>query len=72
MKVEVGRFSDGRLCIIVHFEEKTNFWRKESECTWVPTLEEIERIALSLYSVDGTNRELKNRFKKRYFEKRTS
>ena len=72
MKVEVGRFSDGRLCTIIRFEEKSNFRRNDSGGTWVPTFEEIERIVLSLYAIDGMNKQMRDYFKKRYFKKRTS
>jgi len=67
MKVEIGRFSDGRLCTIIHFEEKSNFWKNDSGGTWVPTFEEIERIVLSLYAIDGVNNQLNEYLRKKYF-----
>ena len=69
MKIEVSRFKDGRLKVKVVFESNSNFW-KES-LTWVPTFEEIERIALSLHSVDGTNKQMQNYFTKRYFKNKS-
>jgi len=53
MKVEVERFKDGRLKVKVVFEQDSNF-RKES-LSWVPTLEEVERIFKTLEGIDAVN-----------------
>jgi len=53
MKVEVGRFKDGRLMVKVVFEQDSNF-RKES-LSWVPTFEEVDRISKTLVSIDSVN-----------------
>jgi len=53
MKVEVERFKDGRLKVKVVFEQDSNF-RKES-LSWVPTLEEVERISKTLEGIDAVN-----------------
>jgi len=59
MKVEVERFHDGDLKLLVRFEPSGNFWKADS--TWVPTFEEIERILETLLGVDVINRWKKNR-----------
>jgi len=53
MKVEVGRFKDGRLMVKVVFEPDSNF-RKET-LSWVPTYEEVDRISKTLVSIDSVN-----------------
>ena len=53
MKVEVGRFKDGKLMVKVVFEPDSNF-RKET-LSWVPTFEEIDRISKTLVSIDSVN-----------------
>ena len=53
MKVEVGRFKDGRLMVKVVFEPNSNF-RKET-LSWVPTFEEVDRIIKTLMSIDAVN-----------------
>jgi len=53
MKVEVGRFKDGKLMVNVVFEPDSNF-RKET-LSWVPTFEEIDRISKTLVSIDSVN-----------------
>jgi hypothetical protein len=53
MKVEVGRFKDGKLMVKVVFEPNSNF-RKET-LSWVPTFEEIDRISKTLKSIDVIN-----------------
>ena len=53
MKVEVGRFKDGRLMVKVVFEPNSNF-RKET-LSWVPTFEEVDRITKTLKSIDIIN-----------------
>ena len=53
MKVEVGRFKDGRLMVKVVFEPNSNF-RKET-LSWVPTFEEIDRIVKTLKGIDTIN-----------------
>ena len=53
MKVEVGRFKDGRLMVKVVFEQDSNF-RKET-LSWVPTFEEVDHISKTLVSIDTVN-----------------
>ena len=53
MKVEVERFIDGRLKVLVRFEEDTNFRTKT--LTWVPRKDEIKKIDESLKAIDGYN-----------------
>ena len=53
MKVEVGRFKDGRLMVKVVFEQDSNF-RKET-LSWVPTFEEVDLISNTLVSIDSVN-----------------
>ena len=53
MKVEVGRFNDGRLMVKVVFEPNSNF-RKET-LSWVPTFEEVDRISKTLMCIDAVN-----------------
>ena len=59
MKVEVGRFKDGRLMVKVVFEPNSNFW--EETLSWVPTFEEVERISKTLKCIDAVNIEDSNR-----------
>ena len=54
MKVEVERFYDGDLKLLVRFEPSGNFWKEN--LTWVPTLEEIDRILNALLGIDVINR----------------
>ena len=54
MKVEVERFYDGDLKLLVRFEPSGNFWKEN--LTWVPTLEEIDRILKALLGIDVINR----------------
>ena len=63
MKVEVGRFYDGDLKVLVRFEPNSNFWKET--LTWVPTVKEIELILNTLLGIDVFNKwknteELKN------------
>ena len=64
MKVEVSRFQDGNLMVKVVFEPDSNFWREN--LTWVPTLEEIDRILKALLGIDVINRWKKYRRNSRY------
>ena len=59
MKVEVRRFQDGNLMVKVVFEPNSNFWKEN--LTWVPTLEEIDRILKALLGIDVINRWKRNR-----------
>ena len=54
MKVEVERFYDGDLKLLVRFEPSGNFWKEN--LTWVPTIKEIELILQILLGVDVINR----------------
>jgi hypothetical protein len=53
MKVEVGRFKDGRLMVRVVFEPDSNF--RQETLSWVPTFEEIDRISKTLKSINIIN-----------------
>ena len=53
MKVEVGRFKDGRLMVKVVFEPNSNF--RNETLSWVPTFEEIDRIVKTLKGIDTIN-----------------
>lgn len=57
MKVEVERFYEGDLKVLVRFESNSNFWKET--LTWVPTLKEIELIVLAVLGIDGINNLLK-------------
>ena len=53
MQVIVKRFIDGRLKLLIRFEEDTNFRTKT--LTWVPRKDEIKLIGESLKAIDGYN-----------------
>ena len=53
MKVLVKRFIDGRLKLLIHFEEDSNF--RPETLTWVPRKGEIKLIDESLKAIDGYN-----------------
>ena len=54
MKVEVERFYDGDLKVVIRFEPNSNFWK--DTLTWVPSLKEIELILNTLLGIDVVNR----------------
>ena len=54
MKVEVGRFKDGKLKVKIVFEPNSNFWK--DSLTRVSTFEEIDRIHKTLLGIDTINR----------------
>lgn len=54
MKVEIGRFYDGDLKVLVRFESNSNFWKET--LTWVPTVKEIELILNTLLGIDVFNK----------------
>lgn len=56
MQIEVERFPNGNLKVIVRFEPSSNFWKKD--LTWCPSMAEIELLVHSLFAVDGINRVL--------------
>ena len=65
MKVEIGKFGDGRsLKVLVRFENTSNFWVESA--TWVPKLEEIKHILEVLLAIDEYNKV------KKYFGSRQS
>lgn len=53
MQVLVKRFIDGRLKLLIRFEEDTNF--RPKTLTWVPRKDEIKLIDESLKAIDGYN-----------------
>ena len=57
MKVEIGKFYNGSLKVIVRFESNSNFWKED--LTWVPTEDEIKLIALTYLGIDTLNDFLK-------------
>ena len=57
MKVEIERFPNGNLKVLVRFEPNSNFWKET--LTWVPTIREIELIVETLSAINGINRFLK-------------
>ena len=60
IKVEIDRFSDGRLKLIVYFTPSSNFWVLENGTySYVPTKEEIQLIKESLDAIDTYNLEKK-------------
>ena len=70
MKIEVSRFMDGRLKVIVHHEESSYFWKSSlSEC---PRMEDEKLRVESLLALDWWNREHHEEFERlrkylRYF-----
>lgn len=54
MKVEISRFYDGDLKVLVRFESNSNFWKET--LTWVPTVKEIELILNTLLGIDVFNK----------------
>ena len=57
MRVEVDRFPNGNLKVIVRFEPTSNFWKKD--LTWCPSLEEVKLLVQTLLSIDTMNRILR-------------
>ena len=53
MQVIVKRFIDGRLKLLIRFEEDTNF--RPKTLTWVPRKDEVKLIDESLKAIDGYN-----------------
>ena len=55
-KVEVRMSSDGRLLMVVHFVEDSNFWiNSNGSVSYVPRKIEVELIRESLQAVDNYN-----------------
>lgn len=56
VKVEVSRFSDGRLKLLVCFTKDKNVWIHEDESfSYVPTKSEIDLIKDALDAIDNYN-----------------
>jgi len=55
MKIEVSRFKDGKLKVIVRHEENSYFWR--SNLTECPKFENVKHILEVLMMVDWWNKE---------------
>lgn len=53
MKVEIHRFRDGRLQLLIRFEKDSNF--RTRDLTWVPRKEEVKLINESLQALDEYN-----------------
>jgi hypothetical protein len=60
MKIEVSRFKDGKLKVIVRHEENSYFWK--SDLTECPRFQNIKRILEVLMMVDWWNKERHNEF----------
>ena len=54
MKIEVERFPNGNLKVIVRFEPPSNFWKRD--LTWCPSFEEVKLLVQTLISIDTMNR----------------
>jgi hypothetical protein len=55
-KVEVRMSSDGRLLMVVHFVEDSNFWiNSNGSISYVPRKTEVELIKETLQAVDNYN-----------------
>jgi len=59
MRIEVEKFPNNSLKILVRFEPASNF-RPES-LTWVPKKEEVDHISRTLQAIDEHNRIHKGR-----------
>jgi len=56
LKVEIRRFADGRLMMVLIFKEGSNFWiHGDGTCSYVPKKSELELIKESLEAVDSYN-----------------
>jgi len=67
MKVEVEKFPNGNLKVVVRFEPNSNFWK--TDLTWCPSLKEVELLVQTLVSIDTMNELLrKYRRENRYGE----
>jgi aminoglycoside/choline kinase family phosphotransferase len=60
MKIEVSRFKDGRLKVIVHHEEKSYFWK--SSLTECPRFENEKMKLEALMMVDWWNKRHRREF----------
>ena len=68
MRVEIGKFGDGRsLKVLVRFENTSNFWVESA--TWVPRADEVEHIREVLLAVDEYNKVKKN-ISRKWFEQK--
>ena len=54
VRVEIKRFADGKLMVLVHFEKGSNVW-VDGEATWVPKKSEVSLIAETLEAIDTHN-----------------
>lgn len=61
MRIEISRFKDGRLKLIVHYEEgDSNFWKSDfTECPTFPQLK--DKIEFTL-AIDLWNRKYHRKF----------
>ena len=53
MEVEIHRFKDGRLQLLIRFEKDSNF--RIGDLTWVPRKDEVSLITESLLALDEYN-----------------
>lgn len=54
--IEVGRFSDGRLMVLVRFRSRSNFrFCDQDQATWVPTFAELDNLNEVLNIVNEYN-----------------
>lgn len=55
-KVELRRFADGRLMLVVFFTESSNLWKHDNNTfSWVPSKQELELINGGLEAIDSYN-----------------
>ena len=60
MKIEISRFKDGRLKVIVHYEEDSNFWKSDlTEC--LAFSKEKDKIETTL-AIDLWNKKYHKKF----------
>jgi len=57
LRIEVERFPNGNLKVIVRFEPTSNFWKRD--LTWCPSFEEVKLLVQTLLSIDTMNRILR-------------
>jgi len=60
MRIEISRFKDGRLKVIVHYDEDSNFWKSDlTEC--LAFSKEKDKIEATL-AIDLWNRKYHDKF----------
>lgn len=60
--VQLSKFPDGRLKLVIQFCRDSNFWILDStRASWVPTLEEVEFLKETLDMTNEHNEIKRNR-----------